>query len=71
MNHELDATKASYRGAKATAADVVQGQAMLAQTQDQVLKAEQTYKTALIALSRWTSPLFLMSRVNRLHRRRS
>jgi outer membrane protein TolC len=55
MNHELDATKASYRGAKATAADVVQGQAMLAQTQDQVFKAEQTYKTALIALSRWTA----------------
>ncbi|MEX3634581.1 TolC family protein [Paraburkholderia sp. BR14320] len=55
MNHELAATKASYRGAKATAADVVQGQAMLAQTQDQVLKAEQTYKTALIALSRWTA----------------
>ena len=55
MNHELDATKASYRGAKATAADVVQGQAMLAQTQDQVLKAGQTYRTALIALSRWTA----------------
>src|SRR4051794_23718065 len=55
MNHELAATKASYRGVKATAADVVQGQAMLPQTQDQVLKAEQTYKTALIALSRWTA----------------
>jgi outer membrane protein TolC len=55
MNHELVATKASYRGAKATASDVVQGQAMLALTQDQVLKAGQTYKTALIALSRWTA----------------
>ncbi len=55
MNHELEATKASYRGAKATAADVVQGQAMLAQTQDQLLKAKQTLQTALIGLSRWTA----------------
>lgn len=55
MNHELAATKASYQGAKATAADVVQGQAMLAQTQDQLLKAQQTYQTALIGLSRWTA----------------
>ncbi|MBY4696554.1 TolC family protein [Burkholderia latens] len=55
MQHELGATKASYRGAKASAADVVQAQAMLAQTQDQVLKAQQTYQTALIGLSRWTA----------------
>ncbi|KVE31210.1 TolC family protein [Burkholderia sp. TSV86] len=55
MTHELAATQASYRGAKASAADVVQAQAMLAQTQDQVLKAQQTYQTALIALSRWTA----------------
>ncbi|WP_175938425.1 TolC family protein [Caballeronia sp. BCC1704] len=55
MSHELAATKASYRGAKATAFDVVQGQAMLAQTQDQLLKAQQTYQTALIGLSRWTA----------------
>ncbi|WP_085486768.1 TolC family protein [Paraburkholderia susongensis] len=55
MNHELAATKASYRGARATAADVVQAQGMLAQTQDQVLKAQQTYQTALIGLSRWTA----------------
>lgn len=55
MNHELDATKASYRGAKASAADVVQARAMLAQTQDQLLKAEQVYQTSLIALSRWTA----------------
>ncbi|WP_176115778.1 TolC family protein [Burkholderia cepacia] len=55
MNHELDATKASYRGAKASAADVVQARAMLAQTQDQWLKARQVYQTALIALSRWTA----------------
>ncbi|WP_431824332.1 TolC family protein [Burkholderia sp. F1] len=55
MRHELAATKASYRGAKASAADVVQAQAMLAQTQDQVLKAQQAYRTALIGLSRWTA----------------
>ncbi|RQS19337.1 TolC family protein [Burkholderia sp. Bp8998] len=55
MNHELDATKASYRGAKASAGDVVQARAMLAQTQDQLLKAQQVYQTALIALSRWTA----------------
>lgn len=55
MHHELAATKASYRGAKVGAADAVQAQAMLAQTQDQVLKAQQTYQTALIGLSRWTA----------------
>ncbi|ERJ40176.1 Heavy metal RND efflux outer membrane protein, CzcC family [Burkholderia sp. AU4i] len=55
MHHELEATKASYRGAKASTADVVQAQVMLAQTQDQVLKAQQTYQTALIGLSRWTA----------------
>ncbi|MCA8252811.1 TolC family protein [Burkholderia sp. AU31624] len=55
MNHELDATKASYRGAKASATDVVQARAMLAQTQDQLLKARQVYQTALIVLSRWTA----------------
>ncbi|MFD1561416.1 TolC family protein [Paraburkholderia silviterrae] len=55
MHHELAATRASYRGAKATAADVVQAQAMLAQTQDQVLKAQQTYQSALIGLARWTA----------------
>ncbi|MFM0371981.1 TolC family protein [Paraburkholderia aspalathi] len=55
MGHELDATKASYRAAKASAADVVQAQAMLAQTRDQLLKAQQTFQTALIGLSRWTA----------------
>lgn len=55
MDHELDATKASYRGAKATAADIVQAQAMLAQTQDQLLKAQQAFRTALISLARWTA----------------
>src|SRR6202048_441194 len=38
MTHELDATKASYRGAKATAADVTQAQVMLGARQDQLLK---------------------------------
>jgi outer membrane protein TolC len=55
MNHELAATLASYKGAKATAVDVVQARAMLAQTQDQLLKAQQTFQTALIGLSRWTA----------------
>ncbi|KUY71886.1 TolC family protein [Burkholderia sp. RF4-BP95] len=55
MRHELDATQASYRGAKASAGEVVQARAMLAQTQDQVLDARQAYRTALIALGRWTA----------------
>ncbi|MFM0339919.1 TolC family protein [Paraburkholderia fungorum] len=55
MTHELDATRASYRGAKATAADVTQAQAMLAQTKDQLLKAQQTLQTSFIGLSRWTA----------------
>ncbi|HEV7834007.1 MAG TPA: TolC family protein [Caballeronia sp.] len=55
MAHELSATQASYRGAKASAADVTQAQLMLAQTRDQLLKAQQTLQTALIGLSRWTA----------------
>nr|WP_230954268.1 TolC family protein [Burkholderia stagnalis] len=55
MTHEFAATQASYRGARASAADVVQARAMLAQAQDQLLKAQQTYRTALIGLSRWTA----------------
>lgn len=55
MNHELAATKASYRGARSSAADLVQARTMRAQIQDQVLKAQQTDQTALIALSRWTA----------------
>lgn len=55
MTHELAATRASYQGAKASAADVTQAQLMLAQTQDQLLKAQQTWKTTLISLSRWTT----------------
>ncbi|VVE05099.1 transporter [Pandoraea iniqua] len=55
MTHELGATRASYRGAKASAADVAQAQAMLGQAQDQRLKAQQTLQSTLIALSRWTT----------------
>jgi outer membrane protein TolC len=55
MVHELAATQASYRGAKASAADVTQAQVMLAQTRDQLLKAQQVFQTALINLSRWTA----------------
>jgi outer membrane protein TolC len=55
MVHELTATQASYRGARASAADVVQAQLMLAQTQDDLLKARQAFQTALIVLSRWTA----------------
>ncbi|CAB3786398.1 TolC family protein [Pararobbsia alpina] len=55
MRHELTATQASYRGARATASDVAQAQLMLAQTQDDLLKARQVFQTALIGLSRWTA----------------
>ncbi len=55
MTHELAATQASYRGAKASASDVTQAQLMLAQTQDTLLKLRQSFETALIGLSRWTA----------------
>lgn len=55
MNHELAATRASYRGAKGVAGDVAQAELMLAQTQDQLAKARQLSQSALIALSRWTA----------------
>ena len=54
MRHELAATQASYRGAKAAAADVAQARLMLAQTNDDLLKTRQALQTALIDLSRWT-----------------
>ncbi|VVE39090.1 TolC family protein [Pandoraea sputorum] len=54
MTHELDATTASYRGAKTTASDVTQARLMLAQAQDQALKAQQAERAALIGLTRWT-----------------
>jgi outer membrane protein TolC len=55
MTHELSATEASYRGAKATAADVTQARLMLAQATDDRLKAQQLFQTALIGLARWTA----------------
>ena len=55
MVHELAAIQASYRGAKASASDVTQAQVILAQTRDQLLKAQQVLQTALISLSRWTA----------------
>ncbi|WP_322013518.1 TolC family protein [Paraburkholderia sp. J12] len=55
MTHELAATEASYRGAKATAADVMQARLMLAQANDERLKARQLFQTSLIDLSRWTA----------------
>lgn len=53
MTRELAATKASYRGAKASAMDVSQAQLMLAQAEDQLLTARKTSQTSLIRLSRW------------------
>lgn len=53
MTHELAATRASYRGAKASAGDVTQAQIMRSQAKDQMLKAQLTLHSALIALSRW------------------
>ncbi len=55
MTHELAATRASYRGAKASADDVTQAQIMRSQAQDQLLKAQQTSRSALIVLSRWVA----------------
>ncbi|WP_042295928.1 TolC family protein [Paraburkholderia bannensis] len=55
MSHELAATEASYRGAKATATDVTQARLMRAQANDDLLKARQRFQTSLIALSRWTA----------------
>ncbi|WP_322093732.1 TolC family protein [Paraburkholderia bannensis] len=55
MSHELAATEASYRGAKATASDVTQARLMRAQASDDLLKARQLFQTSLIALSRWTA----------------
>ncbi|WP_237174029.1 TolC family protein [Paracandidimonas lactea] len=55
MTHELAATRASYQGAEASADDVTQAQIMLSQAEDQLLKAKQTSRSALIALSRWVA----------------
>ncbi|CAB3787309.1 hypothetical protein LMG28688_02439 [Paraburkholderia caffeinitolerans] len=55
MKHELAATEALYRGAKAAGADVAQAKLAFAQASDDLLKARQTYQAALIGLSRWTA----------------
>lgn len=52
---DLTAVKASHRGAKASAGDVVQAQVTLVQAQDAVRKSEQALKAARLALSRWTT----------------
>lgn len=54
MTHELGATGALYRGAKASAGDVTQARVMLAQAQDQLLKSRQSLTSTIIGLSRWT-----------------
>jgi len=55
MTHELAAVRASYRGAQASADDVTQAQMMRSQAKDQLLKAQQTLRSALIMLSRWVA----------------
>ena len=55
MTHELAATSASYRGAKPSGNDVSQAQIMSSQAQDQLLKAQQTSRSALIVFSRWVA----------------
>ncbi|MCZ8406387.1 TolC family protein [Achromobacter sp. SIMBA_011] len=52
---ELAAAGASLQGAKSGAADVTRAQALLGQAQDQLLLAEQQWRTALVRLSRWTA----------------
>lgn len=55
MAHESAAAQASYRGSRGSAGAVAQTRTMLAQARDQVLKAQQSVRAALIALSRWTA----------------
>ncbi len=55
MTHELAATRASYRGLSASADDVTQAQIMRSQVKDQLLKAQQASRSALITLSRWVA----------------
>lgn len=50
---DLIAVQAAHRGAKATAADVVQVQLALSQAQDATRKSEQELKNSRLALSRW------------------
>ena len=55
MTDELGATRASYRGVRASASDVTQAQIMLSQAKDRLLGAQQTSRLALIALGRWVA----------------
>src|SRR5450830_1402204 len=54
MTDDLGAVQAAHRGAKASAADVLQAQMIRTQAQDAVRKAEQNLKSARVALTRWT-----------------
>lgn len=55
MSDELKATRASYSGARSSAADVTQAQVMRSQAVDGMLRVQQAKRTALIALGRWVA----------------
>lgn len=55
MSDELQATRASYSGVRASAADVTQAQLLRAQTVDGMLRVQQAKRAALIALGRWVA----------------
>lgn len=54
MEQDLDALKATFRGAKVSATDVLQAKAELIQSGDSVQAAEQALEGARINLRRWT-----------------
>jgi outer membrane protein TolC len=54
MEQDLDTLKASFRGAKVTATDVLQAKAELIQSGDAIQAAEQDLEIARINLRRWT-----------------
>lgn len=54
MEQDLDTLKASFRGAKVTATDVLQAKAELIQSGDAIQAAEQDLEIAQINLRRWT-----------------
>lgn len=55
MRREAAGANATLRGGRSGATDAARAQALLAQAQDQLLAAEQQWRTALIRLSRWTA----------------
>ncbi len=55
MAEELAATRASYRGVRATADDVTQAQMLSSQARDRLLQSQQEHRSALISLSRWVA----------------